>query len=75
VPRQDRIRRDDRRDLAQDLATERFSFHGQASALRIGETDTLPARFELFLENPVLFDQVGDDPGLLSACPGREGRK
>jgi hypothetical protein len=60
VPRENRIGGHDRRDLAQGLSAQRLPFRRQSATLIVGETHASPARLQLFFEDSILFDQVGD---------------
>ena len=55
-PGEDRVRRDDRRNLAEELTAEPFGFRGEAAPLRVAQSEP----------NSVLFEQILDD-SLLSA--------
>jgi len=70
--RGDSVRRDDRGDLVQHSSTQRFSLGRQPSTLVIVEPQASPARFQLFFENAVLFDQAGNQLRLLTGHPAGE---
>ncbi|RLA42458.1 MAG: hypothetical protein DRQ97_13990 [Gammaproteobacteria bacterium] len=72
VPAQDSIWRDDGGDRFQDSPAKRFALGGESASLIVGEENPFAARFQLFLQNPVLFDQVGDGAGLLKSYPARK---
>ena len=73
MPGQDRIRRHDGCDLAQDLPAERLPFGRKSATLIIGEAEASTAGLELLLEDPILFDQALDHRVLAAPDPGREG--
>jgi hypothetical protein len=75
VPREDRVRRDDGRDLAQGFSTQRLTFGGQSATLVVGETQASPARPKLFHQNTILFYQVGNSVRLLTGNPAGERRQ
>ena len=50
---------------------ERLALGRESAALVIGEAK--PSAAKLFLEDPVLFDEVGDDLRLFAVDPAREG--
>ena len=56
VPRQDRIGRHDGGNLPQDLLAQRLPLSRQSATLVVRETESFPARRELFFENTILFD-------------------
>ena len=48
----------------------------KSAALVVGETQAFPARLELFFQNAVLFDQIGDHGRLLTTDPaGKRGQQ
>ena len=49
-----------------------FPFDGQPSTLVVGKMQSLLARFELLLQDAVLFDQIGDHGRSLAAGPASE---
>ncbi len=71
VPGHNRVRRHDRRHVAQDLSTERLAFHREPSSLVIGEAETLAT--ELAFEDAVLLDEVIDDILLVAVEPSSDG--
>ena len=75
VPCQNCLGRHDRRDLPERLLAQRLALRRETPALVIGESEAPPARLELFLEDAVLLDQIGDHAGLLAVGPRREGRQ
>jgi hypothetical protein len=72
MPAQDSIGRDDGGDRFQGSPAKRFAFGGESASLIVGEEYPFAARFELFLEDSVLLDQLGDGAGLLKSCPASE---
>ena len=71
VPAQDGVRRDDRRDLGQELSTESLALGCEPPALVVGQPETLSA--ELLLEDAILLDEVVDGLGLMAVDPAHEG--
>jgi len=63
MPTKDHVRRENRADLGQSLAPERFAEHREHSPLAIGKPDPLAP--DLFTEHPVLFSEVVDHALLL----------
>ena len=72
MPAQDRIGRDDGGDRFQGPPAKRFAFGSESASLIVGEEYPSTAGFELFLQDPVIFDQVGDGAGLLKSYPASE---
>ena len=72
VPSQNRVGRDDRRDLRQHPTTQPFAEGGQPSPVTIRQPQTLMA--QLRLQDAVLFAQVQDDLVLFVLEPAEEGR-
>jgi hypothetical protein len=70
VPTQDGVRREERADLCQELATEDFSFDSQASTLVVVQQDAAFAEF--LLEDLVLGAEIVNDLLLLLVDPARE---
>ena len=74
MPSQNRVRRDDRGDLAQRLAPESLSTHGQPTSLIIGEPE--PAAAQLAPQDSILFHQIRHDVLLVPIEPaGESGQK
>ena len=71
VPPHDCVGRYDRRDAAEQAATEHLALCREPAPLVIGQTKALAT--ELFLEDPVLLDQVVDGLGLVAVDPAGEG--
>jgi hypothetical protein len=69
MPPQDRVGRHDGRDRRQDLAAQRLALGSQPTTLVIRQEQPFPAGLELLFENAILFDQVRDCTGLLTADP------
>jgi hypothetical protein len=65
----------DRRDLAQGLSAQRLPFRRQSATLIVGETHASPARLQLFFEDSILFDQVGDNSRLPASDPSSKRRQ
>lgn len=72
MPREDGVRGDDRRDLREELPSERLTLRGKPATLVIRQSEAATTRVELLLENAVLLDQVDDRRSLPSAHPRRE---
>ena len=71
VPSEDRVWRDDRGDAVQYAAAEWLALGCESAALIVGEAQPLVALE--FAEDAVLFEQVGDQPRLITvdvACEG-----
>ena len=76
VPRQDRVRCDDGRDRIEDFPTQWLALGRQSPPLVIGKVQASPTRLELFFEDAVLFDKVGDYCSLPATNPtGERGQK
>ena len=72
MPAQDGIGRDNGGDCFQGSSTKRLTFGSDSASLIVGEEYPFAAGIELFLENSVLLDQVGDGAGLLKSYPARK---
>ena len=72
VPAQNRVGRDDRRDLRQHPTTEPLAEASQPPPFVVGEPQALVA--QLRLQDAVLFAQVLDDLVLFVLEPAEEGR-
>ncbi len=72
MPTENRIRRDERRNLRQTATTERRVDGSQAPPLLVGEPHA-PAG-QLCLQDAVLFAQVLDDPVLFALEPAEDKR-
>src|SRR5262249_50280524 len=70
VPRQQRVRRDDRGELAHQASSQRPRLRGEPTALVVGETQAPGA--ELFAQDTVLFQEIVDDVALLLVEPAGE---
>jgi hypothetical protein len=70
MPSQDRVRRDDASDLVEQASTERLALGGEASALIVGQAQPLLALE--FAEDSILFEQVGDQPRLVTVDEARK---
>ncbi len=70
MPGQDRIGRNDRRDLLQHSWTEDLALDCEAPAFFVGEAD--PFALELVPENPILFLDVSDHVVLLPVDPASQ---
>jgi hypothetical protein len=70
VPRQQRIRRHDRGDLAQQPPSQCPGFRGEPTPLVVGEAQ--PPGADLFAQDTVLFLEIIDDVLLLLVDPARE---
>ena len=70
MPTEDRIGRKQRADFKESLAAEDLAFHGQLSALLVGQQDSF--RAELFFQRSILSLQVIDHFLLLSIDPSSE---
>ena len=76
MPREDRVRRHDRGYLPEHATAERPALGCQSAALIVGEAEAVSTRFELLFEDPVLFNQIGNHAGLLTADPaGKRGQE
>ena len=73
MPAEDRVRREERADFLQSLASEHFPFDGQSSPLIVVEQDAF--RTVQFLEHGVLRTQVIDCLLLLAVDPAGEDRE
>jgi hypothetical protein len=71
MPAQERVRRDQRRHLTQDLAAETVAVHRESTPLGIGQRKASPGK--LLFEDAVLFTQVRDDLKLVAIDPARQG--
>jgi hypothetical protein len=69
VPAQDRVRRDQARELVQPATTDDLALDGQASPLVIGEPQPPPG--ELLAKDSVLLAQEVDDLELAGVDPSR----
>jgi hypothetical protein len=72
VPRQNRNWGHNGGDLAQDLPAKRLALGRQSTTLFVGETQASPARFQLLLQNAILFNQVRNQVRLLTPDPSSE---
>jgi hypothetical protein len=70
VPRQQRVRRDDRGELPQQPSPQRPSLRGEPTALIVGEPQ--PPGAGLFAQDAVLFQEIVDDVALLLVDPAGE---
>ena len=61
------------RPSIQGLSTEPLGLRGESPSLHIRQPEL--AAFQLFLQNPVLFDQVGGDVLLVAVHPPRYGKE
>ena len=76
VPRQDGVRSHDCGDLAESLPAKGLPLGSQSATLIVSEAQASSTRFELFFQNSILFDQVGDHARLLAANPaGKRGQE
>lgn len=57
------------------VSTKWLALGHQAAALVVGQPKSSATALTLFLQNTVLFDQVGDQGRLLTANPVRERRQ
>jgi hypothetical protein len=71
MPREQRIRRDERADVLECAPAERLGFRGQADALIVGESH--PPGAELLPQHAVLSLKIVDDIELLLVEPAGEG--
>ena len=71
MPAQDRVGRDDRRDLVENTTTEDLAPRRKPAALVVGPSKA--SIVELLLEPAVLFDEILDGRGLVAIDPGGEG--
>ena len=69
-PRQQRVRRHDRGELAQQPSSECPSSRGEPTALVVGEAQ--PSGSDLFTQDTILFPKVVDDVALLLVEPAGE---
>jgi hypothetical protein len=67
VPAEQRVRRDDRRKLAQRLTTQSIGPHGKLPSVVIGEPEAPPT--QLLPQDPILFDQVRQHLSLTPVQP------
>jgi hypothetical protein len=70
VPRQQRVRRHDRRELSQEPSSQRPGFRGEPTARVVGEPQAPGA--DLFPQDTVFFLKVVDDLALLLVHPTGE---
>src|SRR5262249_45427821 len=70
VPRQQRVRRHDRRELAQQPSAERPGLRGEPTTLIVREAQA--SRSKLLAQDAVLFLQIVDDVALLLVDPTGE---
>src|SRR5437899_8654318 len=73
VPSQQRVRRDDRRDLTQGLPTQPVGPYGESPPVVIGEPQTPPT--DLPSEEAILFDQIGERLPLPAIEPTGAGKE
>jgi hypothetical protein len=73
VPAQQRVRRNQRPDLAQELAAQDFAFDGQAPALVVAEQDPMLAEF--LFQDLIFGAEVVDDLLLLAVHPAGEDKQ
>jgi hypothetical protein len=73
VPSQQRVRRDDRRDLTQGLPTQPVGPYGESPAVVIGEPQAPAA--DLLPEDAILFDQIGERLPLPAIEPTGDGEE
>jgi hypothetical protein len=70
VPAEQRVRGDDRRDLAQRLPTQPVGLRGESPPVVIGQPHAPPT--QLPPQHPILFDEVRDNLPLATIQPGGE---
>ena len=70
MPPQDRVRRDDRRDLTQDLPAQPMPADRQPPSIVIGELQ--PPATQLASKDPIFFDQIRDGLALLAIQPASQ---
>ena len=70
MPPQDRVRRDDARDLTQDLPTQPMPTDRQPASIVIGELE--PLSTQLASKDPIFFHQIRDRLALLAIQPASQ---
>jgi hypothetical protein len=71
MPAQNGVRRDDTRDFAERLATDRLAPHSKTTPLRVSQPQAPIS--ELFAQDPILRDKVLDHRRLAAAKPAGNG--
>ena len=70
MPPQDRVRRDDARDLTQDPPTQPIPTDRQPASIVIGELE--PLSTQLASEDPIFFQQIRDRLAFLAIHPASQ---
>jgi hypothetical protein len=73
VPSQQRVRRDDRREVMQGLPTEPVGSHGEAPPVSGRQPQATPT--DLFPQETILFDQIGERLSLPAIEPAGDGEE
>ena len=73
MPSQNRVRRDDRGDLAQDAPSQPMPQDGEPPPVVISELEPVPT--QLASKDPILFNQVGHGTSLLAIQPASHDRQ
>jgi hypothetical protein len=73
MPSQNRVRRDDRGDLAQDAPSQPMPQDGEPPPVVIRELEPLPT--QLASKDPILCNQVGHGTSLLAIQPANHDRE
>jgi len=73
VPSQQRVRRDDRRDLTQDLPTQPVRPSGESPTVIVCQSQAPPT--DLPPEEAILFDQIGERLPLAVIEPSDDGQQ
>ena len=73
MPSQNRVRRDDRGDLAQDAPSEPVAQDGEPPPIVIRQLEPLPT--QLASKDPILFHQIRQGASLLAIQPTSQDRE